>query len=107
MKLDVNQVLADMLAVMKESIKKDGGKAKRITGQLLKNQQERLKLLAELRINKEITQKEFELRLEDNKHIIEAELNAVAVVSKVATQNAANAAIEVFNKAVKGAISAL
>jgi uncharacterized protein YktB (UPF0637 family) len=105
MKLDVNQVIGDMFAAMKNSIQKDGGKAKRLTDELLQNQKERLELYAELRINNEITQEQFESRLEDNKQIMKAELQAAIVISKVAAQNATNAAIEVFNKAVKSAIS--
>lgn len=105
MKLDVDQVMADMLTAMKNSIKKDGGKTKRLTGELFKNQKERFELYAELRITNEITQEQFESRLEDNKQIMEAELEAAIVISKVATQNAVNAALDVFNKAVKDVIS--
>lgn len=107
MKFDINQVLTDMLTAVKGSVKNDGGKVKGITAQFFKNQKERLEELATYRINGEITQEDFESRLEQNKSIIEAELNAIKITAKVVVQNATNAAIDVFNKAVKGAISAI
>lgn len=105
MKFDINQVLTDMLTAIKGSVKKDRGKVKGITEQFFKNQKERLEQLAAYRINGEITQEDFESRLEQNKFIIEAELNAINITAKAMVQNATNAAIDVFNNAVKGAIS--
>jgi hypothetical protein len=107
MNFDINQVLIDMLTAIKGSVKKDGGKVKDITEQFFTHQKERLEELAAYHINGEITPEEFDTRLEQNKSIIEAELNAIKIVAKVVVQNATNAAIDVFNNAVKGAISTI
>lgn len=44
-------------------------------------------------------------RLEDEKLIVETELHAIAVITKAIAQKAANAAMDVLEKAVKVAVS--
>jgi hypothetical protein len=53
-----------------------------------------------------LSQEKFESRLADEKLVLEAELHAVAVISKAIAQRAANAAIDVLTKAVSAAIGA-
>ncbi len=106
MNFDINGVLADMLSAMKGSVGDNWEKVKPTADQFLQRKKERLKLLAELRITGELSQEKFESRLLDEKLIAEAELNAVAVISKAMAQKAANAAMDVVGKAVTMAISA-
>lgn len=106
MNFNINDVLADMLSAIKRSVGDNWDEVKSTAKQFLKNEKERLELIAELHISGELSQKKFEDRLLDNKVIVEAELNSLTVISKVMAQNAANAAIEVLDNAVKVAIKA-
>jgi len=106
MSFNINEVSSDMLSAIKGVVDDNWPTVKSTAAQFLQNRKERLELLAELRIKGEINQEKFESRLLDEKLILEAELNALAVLSKAIAQNAANAAIEILEKAVATAISA-
>jgi len=103
----MDAVLADMLAVIKGTVADNWDEVKSTADQMLKRKKERLGLLAELRIKDEISQEKFESRLMDEKLVVEAELNAVAVISKAIAQKAANAAMEILDKAVTVAIKSV
>lgn len=106
MKFNIETVLSDMLAAMKSTVSKDWKKLKPYAEQFLQNKKSRLVLIADLRITGELNQEDFESRLEDEKLILEAELNALAVISKAIVQNAVNSAMNILENAVKIAISA-
>ncbi len=61
-------------------------------------------MLASLRLDNQINDQDFKQRLKNEELILEAELHAIAIITKVTAQNAANAAIDVLNKAVSTAI---
>lgn len=104
MNFDINNVLSDVLLAMKGTVGDNWEAVKSTSNQFLQRDKERLQLIAELRITGELTDEKFQSRLEDEKLILEAELNALTVVSKALAQNAANAAIDVLEKAVAVAI---
>lgn len=104
MDFNINEVLADMLSAIKGTVTDNWDEVKSTANQIFERKKERLQLLAELRLNGELSQEKFESRLQDEKLIVEAELHAVAVVSKAIAQKAANKALDVLNKAVKTAI---
>jgi len=104
MNFDINEVLADMLSAIKDIVKDNWDEVKATANQFLQRKKERLELLAELRINGELSQEKFESRLSDEKLVVEAELHAIAVISKAIAQKAANAAMDILEKAVKVAI---
>lgn len=106
MKLDINEILADMLSAIKGTVTENWDEVKGTANQFLQNRKERLELLAKLRIDNELTQEKFESYLEDEKLVLEAELHAIAVISKAIAQKATNAAIDVLKKAIKSIISA-
>jgi len=106
MNLDINAVVTDMLLAIKGTVEGNWGKVESTANQFLQNRKENLELLVQLRIDGEIDQDEFDSRLADEQLVIEAELNALAVLSKAIAQNAANAAIAILGKAAKAAISA-
>lgn len=105
MNFDINNVVDEMLSVIKGTVTDSWKEVKPITEQFFQRRKERLELLAELRITGELSQEKFESRLLDEKLIVEAELNAIAVISKAIAQKATNAAIDIFEKAVIKAIS--
>jgi hypothetical protein len=106
MNFDMNETLAEMLGAIKGAVSEDWGEVKSTAHQFATRRKERLELVAELRLDQEITQEKFLSTLEDEKDILEAELHAIAVISKAIAQQAANAAIDVLSKAVKAALSA-
>jgi hypothetical protein len=107
MNFDINEVLAEMLSAIKGIVADNWSEVKSVANQFFQNKKDKLQLLADLRIKGEISQEKFESRLLDEKLIVEAELNAIAVITKATAQNAANAAIEILEKAVIVAIKAL
>lgn len=107
MEFNIDVVLSDMLAVIKGTVTDNWDEVKSTADQMLSRKKERLGLLAELRIKGEINQEKFESRLADEKMVVEAELNAVTVISKAIAQKAANAAMEVLDKAVLVAIKSV
>jgi hypothetical protein len=106
MNLNMDVVLADMSSAMKGAVGDHWNEVKIVADQFLQRSKERLTLLAELRITGELSQEKFESRLLDEKLIAEAELNAVAVISKSLAQKAANAGMEILLKAVSTALPA-
>ncbi|MCK5170787.1 MAG: hypothetical protein KAQ75_12995 [Bacteroidales bacterium] len=107
MDFDINEVLSDMLSAIKGTVEDNWDEVKSTASQFLQRKKERLELLAELRIAGELSQEKFESRLKDEKLIVEAELHAIAVISKAIAQKAANAAMDILVKAVTAVISAV
>ncbi len=107
MKFDIEQTINDMLAAIKGVVSDHWDEVKTVATEFLKRRKDRLQLIAELRISGELSQEKFESRLNDEKLIAEAELNAAAVISKAIAQKAANAAIDVLSKAVKGVVDVI
>jgi len=104
MNFDINNVLADMLSAINGIVAGDWDKVKNTANQFLENDKERLQEIAQLRISGDLTDEKFQSRLSDEKLVVEAELNALEVVSKAIVQNAVNAAIDVLVKAVEAVI---
>lgn len=107
MTFDINTVLSEMGSVVKDTVSANWDETRSVTTRFLQNRKERLKLLAQLRIDGDLSEEKFKSRLEDEKLVLEAELNALEVISKAIAQNAANAAIDVLEKAVFKAISSV
>jgi hypothetical protein len=107
MDLDINEVLAQMLNAVKGSVKEDWGLVKGTANTFLQSRKARLELLASMRLSNEIDDDFFKKRLEDEKELLVSELHAIAIVSKVVAQNAANAAMKILEKVVSGLINPL
>lgn len=105
MKFDINKVINDMLAGVKDTVADNWDEVKDVTEQFMQHRKERLLLIAELRITGELTEEKFKSRISDEKLILEAELNAMAVITKAIAQRAANTAIDILEQAVKAAIA--
>lgn len=106
MSFDINEVLFQMSDAIKQNVAENWEEVKTPANIFLQNRKERFALLAELLIKKEISQARFDSRMEDEKLIAEAEFHAIAVISKAIAQKAANAAIDIFQKAVMAAVNA-
>jgi len=104
MKLDINEVLAEMLNAIKGSIKEDWKVVKKSANNFIQSKKDRLELLALMRLSGEISEEFFEKRLADEKEILTSELHSIAIVNKVLAQNAANAALKVLENVVNTAL---
>ncbi len=102
--MEINEVLADMMAAIKISVGENWNVIKAKANQMLENKKERLDLLMQLTIDGELTFDQFKSRLEDEKLMMEAELHVSAILTKATAQKAANAALEVLSTAVKSAL---
>jgi hypothetical protein len=101
MNFDMEKVMADMLSAMKGTVGSKWNEVQSTANQFLQNKKDRLQQLADMRIDNELSDDDFKSRLADEQLIAEAELNALAVLSKATVQQAANAAMDVLLKAVK------
>ena len=104
MEFDFNKTFSDMLGAAKEAAKGEWKNAKETVNQFFEINKSQFELIAGMYISGEIDNNDFEYRLNELKTNLELQSEALKVVAKVAAQNAANAAIEVFEKAVKIAI---
>ncbi len=101
---DINEVLSDMLNAIKGVVEDNWDEVKSVANEFLNRRKERLELLAELTLTGDLPLEKLESRLKDEKLILEAELHAIAIISKAIAQKAANAALDVLYKAIKGII---
>lgn len=101
MSFDVENALKDMLSAIQGELSSDWPKVQSTVNQFIKNRKKRLTKLLHYRVTNQITEKEFNSRIEDEKLLLEAQLEAMKVVSKAVIQKAANAAIDAIEKAVK------
>lgn len=105
MKLDINEILADMLNAIKLSLKDDWSIVKKSANNFIQSKKDRLELLSLMRLNREISETFFEKRLADEKEILASELHSIAIVNKVMAQNAANAAIKILDDIITKALT--
>jgi|GEM_PF-732878 len=108
--MPINFDLQDTLDQMLDSTKLAAGtaakEAKKVAANFLKNRKERLALLAELRLSGDLPGDKFTSRLNDEKLLLEAELNALAVFTKSSAQATAQNVLNIFQSAVLSALPA-
>lgn len=100
MDFNIDEVIAQMLNAIHGPVQDNWDMVKGPASSFLQARRLRLELLASLRVKQQIDEQFFEDRLADEKDIMTSELHAIAIISKVTAQNAANAAINVLQKAV-------
>jgi hypothetical protein len=104
---NLNETLAEMATAIQGEVADNWNEVRTVANEFLNRKKERLSLLADLRLSGELSQKKFESRLADEKLVLEAELHAIVVIGKAIAQRAANAAMDVLQKAVKAAVRAV
>jgi len=101
---NIDDILDGMVNAIKGVVKDNWEEVKSVTNEFLNRRKARLELLAELTLTGDLPLEKLQSRLEDEKLILEAELHAIAIISKAIAQKAANAALDVLYKAIKGII---
>src|SRR4051812_2846037 len=104
MNFDINSTLTQMLQAIKDVVKNDWNKISESATDFFEDRKERLHTLATQRLNGEIDDNFLQRRLDDEKDILRAELDAEKILAKAMAQNAANAAIDVLSKAIAAAV---
>lgn len=102
MSFDINKTLQDMIAAIKGVVKDDWEDIEGYAKQIIEGEKQTLEELAKLRIKDDITDDELKSELDDEKKTVEAQLKALTVLNKAMAQKAANAALDVLFKAIKG-----
>ncbi len=100
----MDDTLQKMLEAARKSFAEGGAKVKSCMTDALREEMKAFQDIAEARIRGEISEEDLESQLDDERRTLEASFLACRVESKVAIQNAANAAIEAFTDALKGVL---
>lgn len=101
---DIKDTLSGMLGAIKGETGDGWKKVKAVAEQFAASNEKRLKMIVDLRISGEMDEKDFEKAMNDEKEMLEAQMNAISVISKAVVQKAVNAAFGVFWKAVRVAV---
>lgn len=104
MAFDIGAVLKDMLSAAGDVLKDEAPKVKQCLKAAIEAEKDALDDIAKARLAREITAKEMQSQIADEKDALKAALLVCQVKSKVAAQKAANAAGAVFANAVKAAL---
>ena len=104
MPFDIDLTLNHMLDAVKTCVGKNWDAVKNIVSENMQNRKQRLQMLADMRINGEIDEDGLLSRLDDEKRLMDSELHALSILTKAMAQQAANAAIDVFRKAILAVI---
>ncbi|MBA4417182.1 MAG: hypothetical protein C0392_04635 [Syntrophus sp. (in: bacteria)] len=104
MDFDINKTLEDMLAAATKVFTGKWPEIEGIVKTIMQNEKETLLMIAEARLNGEIDDDEMKGRLKQEKKVFKAGLLAVEIAGKKMAQDAINAALDVFWKAVKTAL---
>jgi len=101
MGVELSEILEGMLMALQKETGKGWKKIRAVSEEFAASNRERLQMIAKLHLEGELNEEEFTIRMEDEKLMLEAQLNALKVLSKATVQKAVNAAFKVFNDAIK------
>jgi len=104
MSFDIEGTFEEMLAAISGVVSGEWPAMKECVEKALEDEKEALEMIASLRLAGDIDDEDLKSNLEDEKVVLEAALLACSVRAKVVAENAANAAIDVLNKAIMAAI---
>lgn len=104
MSFDVDAALVQMSSAIRGVVSDQWPGIKSYAEQVLEGEKDTLKKLADLRISGGLTQEEFDSELDDERRTVEAQFEALQVMSKAMSQRAANAAIKALTDIVQAAL---
>lgn len=104
MVFDIGEVLKDMAEAIRNAVKNDAGDIKQYANQILENERDSLKELGLAKLSGQIDDEVFQREIEREKKVVEAEFLTMQIMTNALAQKAANAAIDVFAKAVTVAL---
>lgn len=104
MNLDIGNLFKEMAATAGETLQGEAGDLSAEVLSVLDKNRESLAELVEARTNGDINEEEFNIELQREKAILEAEMISLEIISKSAVQKAMNAAMDTLMSAVKMAV---
>lgn len=104
MAIDYEQLFKNTLAAASGSLKTDAPKVQDYLQQVMQNHKNILTQIAKDRISGKISEADMQSELDEEKEALQAELEGAEVIAEKAAQDAANAAINVLNTAIKAAL---
>jgi hypothetical protein len=107
MSFDYESTFKEMVDAAKSELLEDSEKIRNQMKEILEDEKERLKLIAEIKLDPTATDAEFDVALENEKAVLENAALALEIQVKVTAQQAINAAINVLNTALNAALKAL
>ncbi len=107
MSFDINAVIKDMAEAVNNAVKHDCGDIQEYATQIMFNEKRALEDLGLARVLKQIDDETFDREIEREKQVVEAELLTISIMTKALAQRAINAALDVFTKAVRAAITVI
>jgi uncharacterized protein YaaN involved in tellurite resistance len=107
MEFDIENTVNQMLFAIRFSVQKDLVEVNTTARQFFEMNKKRYEKLVEYRLAGKIDEQNFKSRLEDEKRMLEVQLNTLTILTKVMAQNAANAAFDVLESAVRTCLKVL
>ncbi len=104
MNFDIDQILNDMADAISDTLKNGAEDIKLSVKEIMNTEKNSLMELGEARLRGQIDEETFDREIEREKQVVEAELLTIKIMTKAVAQEAVNAAINIFIKAVKAAI---
>jgi hypothetical protein len=104
---DIGEVLKEMIAAAGKVIGAEAPKVKDCVKAAIKDEKDALRSIARARLAKKIDDDGVKEHIAEEKEALKVALLVCQIQGKVATQKAINAALRVFNKALKAAVDAI
>lgn len=107
MSFNFESTFKSMVDAAKAELIKDSEQIRNQMKQILEDEKDRLKLIADIKLDPTATDAEFDVALKNEKAVLENAALALKIQVEATAQQAINAAINVLNVALKTAIKAL
>lgn len=107
MDIDFDALIDGLTNVIQGSLESDLPQIREYAKKIVEEEKETLQLLANLRLNGEISDDQFKSELEDQKGIVKNQLLAIGAMSTAAAQKATNAAIKFLTETVLATVKAV
>jgi hypothetical protein len=105
MNFDINDAINQMTGAIEDKLQGDWSAIQSTVVDFFNDSKNRLAILANQRINKEIDDDFLNERLGDEKDMLQADFDALKIIAKSDAQQAINAAFDILQDAIKKAIS--
>ena len=107
MSFDFEATFKSMIEAVQTELSADSEKIRNQMKEILEDEKARLKLIAAIKLDPTATEAEFETALQNEQDVLENAALALEIQVRATAQKAINAAINVFNTALKTAVAAL
>jgi hypothetical protein len=104
MAFDITHVLNSMKEAAVDAVRDDVESVPDYLLQIIENEKESLKTLAEARLTGEVSENEFLRELEREKKVLETEMLTISIMTKAIAQKAVNAAMNALKDAIQLAL---